>query len=60
MSEEDRQILLAFYRIEEPESATDEKIGRVIRSFQRKAAQKGTPNSVSVGWIHASIGHGSG
>ena len=37
----DAQILLAFYQQEEPQSATEEKVAKVIRSFQRKAEKSG-------------------
>ena len=37
----DKRILLAFYQQEEPQSATPEKVGKVIRSFQRKAEKAG-------------------
>lgn len=37
----DKRILLAFYRQEEPQSATDEKVSKVIRSFQKKATKSG-------------------
>ena len=37
----DRKILLAFYVAEEPQSATDEKVTKIINSFKKKAAERG-------------------
>ena len=41
----DRATLLCYYEEQEPEFATDEKVGKVIKSFRKKAKKAGTPGA---------------